>query len=346
MARKELDVVVINTSGVPVSGASVLVNIRGGSAATVYTTEAGGGTAANPVITDASGRTDGWLDEGSYDLVISHASFSTYTEPWESISGAAILAAHKNRHKTGGADPFAVTDLLDGVARVQVKKDGSTIGTRRGLNFLTGARTTLTIADDSGNEEVEVTIASSEVEPYRKTASTAVNTTVTATDLLNDEITIAAAAMGTNKKLRLTAEGDWKQNSGGTDAPPRLQLELGGTVILDTGTSGNFTNSATRMAWTLEATIQNVTATTQNATLEFRFGSGTVNTPPANAFTTGTGRYDFPAANGPGQAIGVKLAGTNDKDTTGALTLKLKVINGSANANYETKLFSALVEIL
>lgn len=51
-----------------VDGASVQVNVRGGGAATVYAGETGGTTLPNPLTSD-NGRIDGWLDEGSYDLV-------------------------------------------------------------------------------------------------------------------------------------------------------------------------------------------------------------------------------------------------------------------------------------
>jgi len=43
-------------------------------------------------------------------------------------------------------------------ARVSVKKDGVVIGVRRGVNFVTGANTTLEITDDVANEEVDVKI--------------------------------------------------------------------------------------------------------------------------------------------------------------------------------------------
>lgn len=46
-------------------------------------------------------------------------------------------------------------------SRVAVKKAGTTIGTRRAVNFIEGSNVTITVADDSGNEEVDVTIASS-----------------------------------------------------------------------------------------------------------------------------------------------------------------------------------------
>jgi hypothetical protein len=46
-------------------------------------------------------------------------------------------------------------------ARTVVKKAGTTIGTRRAINFIEGTNVTITTTDDAGNEEVDVTIAAS-----------------------------------------------------------------------------------------------------------------------------------------------------------------------------------------
>ena len=67
----------------------------------------------------------------------------------------------------GGAGGNATIDFDETVtlgnnARVAVSKNsGATVGTRRRLNLIEGSNVTLTIADDPGNEEVDVTIAAS-----------------------------------------------------------------------------------------------------------------------------------------------------------------------------------------
>jgi hypothetical protein len=43
--------------------------------------------------------------------------------------------------------------------RVIVSKDGTTVGTRQQVNFITGANTTLTVTDSNANNRVDVTIA-------------------------------------------------------------------------------------------------------------------------------------------------------------------------------------------
>lgn len=55
---------------------------------------------------------------------------------------------------------FDQTVDLDNNARVAVSKNsGAVVGTRRELNFIEGSNITLTINDDAGNEEVDITIA-------------------------------------------------------------------------------------------------------------------------------------------------------------------------------------------
>lgn len=185
---------------------------------------------------------------------------------------------------------------------------------------------------------------------YTKATAKAVNTTVAATDLLNAEITIAAGILGTTGRLRLTASGDLLQNSGGTAAVPRFQFVFGGTTIIDTGTGGSMLlpNSATRGAWKVEANIANTNATGTQETqflLDLYSAGGAITGSNGAAATTGQARYGL-------LDIGVSLfaraygMATSTLDTTTSKTLVLNVINGSANALCETKLYSAVVELL
>ena len=54
----------------------------------------------------------------------------------------------------------STTHVLENNA-VRVEDAGSVVGTRGGINFIEGANITLTITDDSPNDEVDVTIAAS-----------------------------------------------------------------------------------------------------------------------------------------------------------------------------------------
>lgn len=59
---------------------------------------------------------------------------------------------------------FDETVALGNNARVSVSKNsGATVGTRRRINFIEGSNVSLTVFDDAGNEEVDVTIASAGV---------------------------------------------------------------------------------------------------------------------------------------------------------------------------------------
>lgn len=71
----------------------------------------------------------------------------------------AVPFNHAASHEAGGGD--VIDGLLDGNGRVAVRKNsGAVAGTRRRLNLIEGAGVTLTVADDSGNEEIDITIAS------------------------------------------------------------------------------------------------------------------------------------------------------------------------------------------
>ncbi len=47
------------------------------------------------------------------------------------------------------------------VGKVQVKKDGTLIGTEKALNLIEGLNVDLSVSDDPGNEEVDVTVTAS-----------------------------------------------------------------------------------------------------------------------------------------------------------------------------------------
>ena len=181
---------------------------------------------------------------------------------------------------------------------------------------------------------------------YRKTTAKVVNTTVAATDLLNGEITVAAGAMGTTGMLRLTAWGDFLNNSGGLVAPSQIQLLLGGVTLIDTGKSGTVSFGVARYGWVLDATILNLgAANSQTTSFKFSLSVPSSTTSVSNVFTTGEGYYaGAQSVTAIVQAVGVNPA--TAVDTSAAKLLVLNVINGSASATYETKLLGAVVEII
>jgi hypothetical protein len=236
---------------------------------------------------------------------------------------------------------LALTQIADGSLAVAAEVRNDFAAIQSGFNallgilddgvagqVLTGVGTTLTWAIPAGLT-------------YRKTTAKTVNTTVAATDLLNAEITIAAGALGTTGCARLTAWGDWIHTTGGPVAAPRFQLVLGGTTLLDTGTTGTVGTHANRAGWKIVCEILNSgAANAQTASLNLQSGLPGQASAMATFFTTGNGLYE-------GTTFRASAQGTNATavDTATSKTLVLNVINGSASASYETKLLGATVEI-
>jgi len=117
---------------------------------------------ASKVQWAAAGAGLGDMTKAAYDTTATNSKVDTALNA-EKLNGQAAafyaVAGHKDDHKTGGSDAFLLADLLDAVARIQIKKNGVLVGTRRAANLIEGAGTTLTVTDDAGNEEVDVNIA-------------------------------------------------------------------------------------------------------------------------------------------------------------------------------------------
>ena len=62
---------------------------------------------------------------------------------------------------SGSAISGSIKQDMDGNARIGVRKSSGTTYKRRRINFIEGANVTLTVGDDAGSEEVDVTIAAS-----------------------------------------------------------------------------------------------------------------------------------------------------------------------------------------
>lgn len=122
MARVELLATVdkIVTSNLqPVSGASVQVNVRAtGTPAIVYAGETGGTTVSNPLITDANGRVNGWIDEGSYVLGVSGSGITSYNQPYEAVRGSIQLAFPGDRIVTNTLPGASIVDASVVAAKI------------------------------------------------------------------------------------------------------------------------------------------------------------------------------------------------------------------------------------
>jgi hypothetical protein len=72
--------------------------------------------------------------------------------------------AHAATHASGGTD--ALTGNLDANARVNVRKGGTSVGTRRSINLIEGTNVTINVTDDATNEKVDIRINAAGGEPF------------------------------------------------------------------------------------------------------------------------------------------------------------------------------------
>lgn len=68
-----------------------------------------------------------------------------------------------------------------------VKNSGAVVGTRKQLNFIEGANTTLTVADDAANDQIDITIASGGGGTAHVVVRKSADETVTSTTLQDDD---------------------------------------------------------------------------------------------------------------------------------------------------------------
>lgn len=184
---------------------------------------------------------------------------------------------------------------------------------------------------------------------YRKNTAKTVNNSIAETDLLNSEITIPANLLGTSGIVRLTAFGDWLNNTGGALGCGRFKLKLGSSVLFDTGaaTSGFSSASASRLSWRIKSEILNTASGSQVASFEVWVAGVNNNVNGGGTFATGEGQWQFlVGASGAFPSLVGHGFTSASVDTTQAQALALTVINATASASYETKLSGALVEII
>lgn len=113
----ELPITVVDTAGNAVSGASGTVTKRiDASTATIYTTEAGATTTANPLTSDSSGRFNGWVDANlRYDVAITATGLTSYTEQFDAVSGdTGVRVAYTPTWSSTGTQPAINNGTLVG----------------------------------------------------------------------------------------------------------------------------------------------------------------------------------------------------------------------------------------
>lgn len=306
--RVEIPEVVLASTGAPVSGASVQVNLRGAGAATVYAAETGGTTSANPILTDANGRIEGWLEEGSYDLVVSGTGLTTYTQPFEAVRGSNS----PGKIVTTAGDIIYATSA-NNIARLGIGTSGQVLTVASGVPSWSGGNgisiyDRVTTPVSNLNSAVETTM-------YSKS--------------------IAANDLSTNKTLRLTLDGDHIANSVGNAKNLTIRVKFGGTTMY-AETVNLSTDSATRSPFSLVFRLSNQGATNSQVVVgEYNLSTGGGGTGP----TTGEG------ATTTTNSIR-KLFGTAAVDTTSAQTLAVTMQWDLNNSTREVKVYSAILELI
>ena len=185
---------------------------------------------------------------------------------------------------------------------------------------------------------------SSGVITYRKNKPLQVVNTVTETDLLNSEIKIGAGVLGTSGVLRLTAWGDAINNSGVGQNFPRWKAKLGGTTLIDSGLTNQWSTSASRLMWRVSLEIVNIgVANSQWVTLIQEQAGANIPVTAAAGATTGEGNVNVQTVINQGRLV---EANSSTVDTTVAQPLAYTVTLPVANAAVDWTLKAAVVEII
>lgn len=141
--------------------------------------------------------------------------------------------------------------LIDGNARLGVKKNSaaSVTGTRRTLNLIEGSNVTLTVADDSVDEEVDVTIAAAAAPTDATYVTLSTNSTLSGERVLtgtSNQITITDNGAGSTVVLSTP------QNIHTAASPTFAGLTLSGLTagsIVFAGTSGVISQDNANLFW-------------------------------------------------------------------------------------------------
>ena len=145
------------------------------------------------------------------------------------------------------AHTHVAIDIVSGALPFTIQKAGTAIGTRRALNLIEGANITLTVADDSGNDRANVTVAAASGASTYNLLSATHPDTVAAAPVLGDRV----AANGTPAWARLAgnATATWKflrqTGTSTVSALPAWDTLLAGDLPAHTHAESDVTSLAT-----------------------------------------------------------------------------------------------------
>jgi hypothetical protein len=142
--------------------------------------------------------------------------------------GKVTIGSANTCFRSDGTDPAWSTGILDNNARVAVSKNSAaTTGTRRRINLIEGTGITLTVADDSGNEEVDVTIASAAPTIVTDVVTGSTSTIPNGSNLTANTVTTTP---GSGTEVHISASVCWDK-TGATNKNVVLKLFKDGTEI-------------------------------------------------------------------------------------------------------------------
>ncbi len=153
-ARVSVD---FNSSGTPI-GIRRQIDFIEGANVTLIVTDVPGSEKVEVMIAATGGVGSGVTDPGANGIMVRNAfNVSVARE----IQGASPIDVADGDGV--GGDPsisFDQTVDLDNNARVAVSKNsGATVGERRRINLIEGSGISITMTDDAGNEEIDITLA-------------------------------------------------------------------------------------------------------------------------------------------------------------------------------------------
>lgn len=315
MARARCEITVQNAAGDRIVGASVYVYQPGTTtpiSETIFSGFTGGSTYPNPLTSDGNGQAFFYLDvpkrvdiRAFLDGVIDRTISNVQVEPDASDSNGALLTAKGALVAASAANtPSTLAPGTDGY--VLTADSTATNGVKWAASPGTNAVTVL---------DRDVTVAT-------------LNTSSAETTLYT--YTVPGGTLSTNKRLRIRATADHKNNSGGA-ADLTLRLKYGGTLFALS--APNLADTANRYGIIIDATVtaQNATNAQRTGTMISIGAAGSAASPPSS----GSSNNFSPTVNN-GLAI----------DSTADQALIITAQHSTNSANQETRLFDVVVELL
>ena len=146
------------------------------------------------------------------------------------------------------------------VARTIVKKNGTSVGTRRAINFIEGSNITLTVADDPGNEEVDVTIGAAATAIGQELGFTQVTSPVTVSNPAEGSATVVVTAPavvldGSTTVLITFSVPELNAMTANSIMRVNVWGALDGAAATDLGRVGTFVNTSGSVGSAQGATI-------------------------------------------------------------------------------------------